>query len=60
MKAIVTGGAGFISSHLVDELLLKGTEVYVIDNLNSGISSNLNPGAKFYNMSIYVVLKQKV
>ncbi|CAM5207960.1 UDP-glucose 4-epimerase OS=Ureibacillus acetophenoni OX=614649 GN=SAMN05877842_104142 PE=4 SV=1 [Ureibacillus acetophenoni] len=52
MKAIVTGGAGFIGSHLVDELLLKGTEVYVIDNLNSGISSNLNPGAKFYNIDI--------
>ena len=35
-KIIVTGGAGFIGSHLIDRLLLRGDEVIVIDNLSSG------------------------
>ncbi|MFH1584675.1 MAG: NAD-dependent epimerase/dehydratase family protein [Patescibacteria group bacterium] len=49
---IVTGGAGFIGSHLVDGLLLKGARVVVIDNLFTGKKQNLNPKAKFIKMDI--------
>jgi len=42
MKALVTGGAGFIGSHLVDKLVDKGHEVVVVDNLSTGLESNLN------------------
>jgi UDP-glucose 4-epimerase len=40
-KAIVTGGAGFIGSHIVDELLERGIETYVIDNMSTGSIDNL-------------------
>lgn len=40
-KAVVTGGAGFIGSHIVDELLRRGIETYVIDDLSTGSTSNL-------------------
>ena len=36
MKSIVTGGAGFIGSNLVDELVLKGHKVIILDNFNTG------------------------
>jgi len=41
MKAIVTGGAGFIGSNLVDALLARGDEVTVVDNLSTGKRANL-------------------
>ncbi|MCW4013560.1 MAG: GDP-mannose 4,6-dehydratase, partial [Candidatus Bathyarchaeota archaeon] len=41
MKALVTGGAGFIGSHIVDHLIEKGKPVRVIDNLTSGSMDNL-------------------
>jgi UDP-glucose 4-epimerase len=41
-KVLVTGGAGFIGSHLVDSLMNRGTKVVVLDNLNSGKLENLN------------------
>ena len=47
MKYTVTGGAGFIGSSLVDELIERGHEVIVIDNLVSGKEENINPKAKF-------------
>ena len=46
MKYIVTGGAGFIGSNLVDELVNEGHDVTVIDNLSTGLESNVNPKAK--------------
>lgn len=51
-NVLVTGGAGFIGSHVVDLLIEKGYKVFVVDNLSSGNDSNLNPTAKFYNMDI--------
>lgn len=47
MKYIVTGGAGFIGSHLVDKLVELGHEVIVIDNLRSGKIEQVNPKADF-------------
>ena len=47
MKAIVTGGAGFIGSHLSDFLISQGATVTVIDNLSTGNEDNLNPNVDF-------------
>ena len=44
MKVIVTGGAGFIGSHLVKRLLNLGHEVVLIDNFSSGNRDNVPPG----------------
>jgi len=51
-KILLTGGAGFIGSHVVDLFLEKGFEVVVLDDLSTGRASNLNAKAKFYNMDI--------
>jgi len=47
MKFLVTGGAGFIGSHLVDRLFQEGHEVYVVDNLSTGKRENINKNARF-------------
>ncbi|MDZ7315004.1 MAG: SDR family oxidoreductase [candidate division KSB1 bacterium] len=52
MKILVTGGAGFIGSHVVDAYLRLGHEVVVIDNLSTGRKSNLNPSARFIQADI--------
>ncbi len=52
MKILVTGGAGFIGSHVVDAMLAVGHEVVIVDDLSTGRKQNLNPGAKFYQMDI--------
>ena len=52
IKYLVTGGAGFIASHLVDRLIEKGYEVAIIDNLSTGKKENLNPKADFYEIDI--------
>lgn len=52
MKYLVTGGAGFIGSHLVDKLVENGHKVVVIDNLLTGKKENLNPKADFYQLDI--------
>jgi len=51
-KAIVTGGAGFIGSNLVDELINQNIQVSIIDDLSTGHKENLNPKATFYNVDI--------
>lgn len=52
MKILVTGGAGFIGSHLADKLIKKGHKVVVLDNLSTGSRKNLNPKAKFHKADI--------
>jgi UDP-glucose 4-epimerase len=55
MRTIVTGGAGFIGSHIVDKYIAAGHEVAVVDNLwqeGGGKESNLNPRARFYHADI--------
>ncbi|KKR32224.1 MAG: UDP-glucose 4-epimerase [Candidatus Falkowbacteria bacterium GW2011_GWF2_39_8] len=51
-KCLVTGGAGFIGSNLVDELIKLGHEVVIMDDLSSGKREYLNPTAKFYEADI--------
>lgn len=50
--ALVTGGAGFIGSHVVDRLISDGYRVTVIDNLSSGVRKNVHPAATFIKMDI--------
>ena len=52
MKVLVTGGAGFIGSHVVDIYIENGYAVVVVDDLSTGRRSNLNPRAKFYQLDI--------
>ena len=47
MRALVTGGAGFIGSHLVDALVERGDSVLVLDDLSTGKTENLNGSATF-------------
>jgi UDP-glucose 4-epimerase len=61
-KVLVTGGAGFLGSHLVDRLVELGSETTVIDDLSSGKKENLNKLAEFINLDIkdYEVLKATI
>lgn len=52
MKVLVTGGAGFIGSHVTDAYIEAGFDVVVVDNLSSGRRDYLNPRARFYEMDI--------
>src|SRR3989344_790779 len=51
-KILVTGGAGFIASHIVDKYIAEGHSVVVVDNLLTGKKENLNKKAKFYKTDI--------
>jgi UDP-glucose 4-epimerase len=52
MKILVTGGAGFIGSNIVDEYIELGHKVVVVDSLYTGKRENINPNAKFYKVDI--------
>lgn len=52
MKILVTGGAGFIGSHLTDRLITEGHRVAVVDDLSIGSRGNLNPDVVFYECDI--------
>ncbi|WP_447979192.1 SDR family oxidoreductase [Candidatus Nitrospira bockiana] len=52
MKILVTGGAGFIGSHLVDRLVQEGHDVVIVDNLSTGKRRNVNRAAEFYKVDI--------
>ncbi len=52
MRVLVTGGAGFIGSHIVDFLISNGHEVAVVDNLSSGKKENIPEKATFYELDI--------
>ena len=52
MKILITGGAGFIGSHLTDALIRKNHHIIVVDDLSTGKKTNLNPQAKFYKLKI--------
>jgi UDP-glucose 4-epimerase len=52
MKILVTGGAGFIGSHVVDAYIEAGHEVIVVDNLSTGVKDFIHPKARFYECDI--------
>jgi len=51
-KSLVTGGAGFIGSHVAEELVNRGHEVTILDDLSGGFTDNVTPGTKFVQGSI--------
>lgn len=57
MRVLVTGGAGFIGSHVVDACLASGHQVAVLDDLSTGKRANLNPGAAFFEVDLRQVDK---
>jgi len=52
LKILVTGGAGFIASNVVDRFIASGHSVAVVDDLSTGFRHNLNPAARFYEIDI--------
>lgn len=52
MKILITGGAGFIGSHVVDACIADGHDVVVLDDLSTGVRENVNPKARFYEVDI--------
>lgn len=51
-KILVTGGAGFIGSHVADSLISSGHDVVILDDLSTGFKENVNDKARFYQMDI--------
>ncbi len=54
---LITGGAGFIGSHLADKLVKKGHRVFIVDDLSGGFRRNLNPEAQFFKIDLRDVVK---
>jgi len=52
VRILVTGGAGFIASHVVDAYIAAGHDVAIVDDLSTGHRANLNPNARFYEIDI--------
>ena len=52
VKSIVTGGAGFVGSHVVDELVRLGHDVTVLDDLSGGFADNVDTAARFVKGSV--------
>ena len=52
MKVLVTGGAGFIGSHIVDKLIQNNCQVVIVDNLSTGLQENIHKAATFIKMDI--------
>lgn len=52
MRVLVTGGAGFIASHVTDAFVAAGHQVAILDDLSSGKRENLNPKATFYHLDV--------
>lgn len=60
MKFLVTGGAGFIGSHIVDELISRKYSVIVLDNLSTGSIENINSEARFFNVDLSKECQQEI
>ena len=60
MKIAVTGGAGFIGSHVADRFIREGHKVTVIDNLSTGVESNVNKKARFFKVDIRSAVIDKI
>jgi UDP-glucose 4-epimerase len=53
LKVLVTGGAGFIGSHVADRLVADGHDVVILDDLSAGHVEHLQPNARFYQMDLH-------
>ncbi len=66
MNILITGGAGFIASHVADAYIAEGHSVVIVDDLSGGFLENVNPKARFYQLDIRsekledVFLKEKI
>src|SRR3990172_7849815 len=60
MRILVTGGAGFIGSHVVEAYLAAGHEVRIVDNLSTGRRSNVPTGVVFHEVDIHSHETQRV
>jgi UDP-glucose 4-epimerase len=60
VKVLVTGGAGFIGSHVADRFIREGHKVTIVDNLSTGSEINVNPKAKFFKVDIRSAVIDKI
>ena len=56
---LVTGGAGYIGSHIIEILIKKNKNVFIIDNLTTGYKKLINKKAKFFKLDILNTIKLK-